>query len=623
VIIWVVLVGRVYYITMLRGEHYGILALRNTIKEEPIIPVRGAIYDKNGVPLAVNRLGFSISLQAHLSRAEGGQLDQAISYLLEVTKNGLPSDTNESLRARYIKLDNSYSHDPVELIPFMPYETALPYFTRLSLNPIINISPTTLRHYPHGTIASHILGYVSKVDRKNKMIDPISRTIGYYGRAGLEVFYNKELQGELGLRKFQVTALNREIDEISRVEPSQNQDITLFLDIRLQQFVHEIYMGEGKSGAILVMDLETGGILAAGSFPEYDHEKFITGIGVEEWQAMANDFSHPFVNKLVNSLYPPGSIIKPAISLAFLEAGEITPHTDFLCEGSITIGDRQFRCWRKYGHGRMDMRRAIAESCDTYFYKGATATGIDRISRKLVSHNFGGKTGVDLPNEFVGIVPSRERKVQRLKQPWTFGDTINTSIGQGDFLVTPMQMLQNAALLATGKLIAPRFARIVKTRETQFDRREVFTESDRAHIKLVRDGIGDAAGRPGGTSARAMDVLPFKIAGKTGTAQVAGIPQDEKVRMSESQLEFNMRSHAWYIGYAPLDKPRYAFATLIEHGMSGGGHAAPLTARVLRKMDELGYFEGVTKKERSIYAAPAAAPSARPSAPPEEEELTD
>ncbi|GHS86929.1 penicillin-binding protein [Campylobacterota bacterium] len=595
VIAWVVLMGRLFYLTISRGEHYGILALRNTIREESLLPVRGTIYDRSGFPLAVNRLGFSISIAPHLNRTSGKQLDEVIEFLLSATM--LNGETNETLRARYIKADNPYNHDAIELVPFVPYESALQYFTRLKLNKMITISPTTLRHYPNGNIASHVLGYVAKVDRKNEKIDAGSRKIGYYGRDGLEVFYNKELQGELGVRKYQVTALNREIDEISRTEPSQNQDMALFLDIRLQRFVHEVFTREDKSGAAIVMDLENGGILAAGSYPEYDNEKFITGISLDEWQDMINDFRHPFVNKLVNSLYPPGSIIKPSVAMSFLEGGEVTPQTTFMCDGLIAVGDRIYRCWRPYGHGEISMRRALMESCDVYFYRGALVTGIDRISNKLLQHGFGAKTGVDLPNEFVGTVPSRERKMERYRAGWLHGDTVNTAIGQGDFLITPMQALVNVAMVATGRLIKPRFVQFVNNSETEFFAQNALSDSDKRHIELIRGGMHDGANLPHGTSARAMALMPFKVGGKTGTAQVSGIPQDEKKRMNESQLEFNMRSHAWFIGFAPYEKPRYAFVVLVEHGMSGGGVAAPVAAQIMLKMTELDYFGAEAKNK--------------------------
>ncbi|GHV08114.1 penicillin-binding protein [Campylobacterota bacterium] len=588
-----ILIGRVYYLTILHGGYYNELALKNTIKVEPLVPVRGTIYDRNGHPMAVNRLGFSISLSPHLSRGKAkAELDEALDYFVAIAPN---TEDKETLRARYTKADSVYNHEAVELVPFVPYESILPFYTRLNLHPNIRVAPTMLRHYPNGNVASHILGYVSRADRTNETIDPISRTIGYHGRAGLEFFYNKELQGKLGSRTYQVTALNREIEEILRTEPSQEQDMTLYLDIRLQRFIHDQYESEGRSGVAIVMDLQTGGILAGVSFPEYDNDKFVTGISTAEWKDMNEDFRHPFLNKMVNSNYPPGSVIKPSVALAYMESGLMNPQTEFHCSGTLTFADRDFRCWRSEGHGDISLRRAIMESCDIYFYRGSLLVGIDAIAQKLLTHGFGTKTGVDLPNEYMGTVPSREWKLERYHKAWFTGETLITAIGQGGFLATPMQVLTNVSLIATGKLITPKFAKTIAGQEMALEARDAFSESDKFYVDEIRRGMENGSQLPRGTSARAMAALPIKIAGKTGTAQVVSIAQDEKQRMSERELEFNSRSHAWFIGYAPASKPRYALVVLIEHGMSGGGVAAPLAAQILQKMIELNYFERVKK----------------------------
>lgn len=587
--VWTALIGRVYYLSVQQSSHYEKLALRNTVKTEPLLPVRGTIYDRNGHPLAVNRLGFSISLTPHLShRSDQRELDEVLAFIAQVFPD---LEKSETLKERYAKLDSFYSHDPVELVPFVPYESILPYFTRLSLHPHVNIAPTTLRHYPNGNVASHVLGYVSRADRRDAQIDATSRTIGFYGRAGVERFYNEALQGELGSRTYQVTAFNREIEEIERIEPSQRQDMVLHLDIRLQRHVHELFNSQGKSGVALVMELETGGLLAAGSYPEYDNNKFVTGISADEWKAMIEDFNHPFINKMANSLYPPGSVIKPTVGLAFMESGLMNPSTEFNCNGAFPFGGRDFRCWKKEGHGDVNLRKSIRESCDVYYYRGSHLVGIDALSKKLSEHGFGVKTGIDLPNEFVGIVPSREWKMERYNKRWFTGETLITSIGQGSFLSTPLQALTNTSLLASGRLMSPRLVKSVRDEPVPAEWTEPFSDSDRYYIDEVRRGMDDVAQAPHGTALRAFSYVPVRVAGKTGTAQVISIPQDEKERMSESELEYRSRSHAWFIGYAPSNKPRYAVTVLVEHGMSGGGVAAPVAAQIFRKMHDLGYFK--------------------------------
>lgn len=588
VVIFLVLIGRIYYLSVQKGTFYEYLAQRNTIKTEALLPVRGTIYDRNGHPLAVNRLGFSISITAHLSHTKvTKKLDEILEFILSINPD---LEDFEILKERYKKSDSFYSHDPVEIIPFVSYENILPFFTKLEQNRDVIIAPTTLRHYPTGKVTSHILGYVSKTDRKNKSIDPVSQTIGFYGRAGVERFYNSALQGELGKRTYKVSAYNKEIEEIERIEPSQHQDMVLHLDIRLQQFVHELFENEGRSGVVAVMDLETGGLITAVSYPEFDNNKFVTGISSAEWKEMIEDFNHPFINKMVNSLYPPGSVVKPSVALAFMESGQMNPSTEFYCSGASSFGGRDFRCWKKGGHGDVNLRKAIRESCDVYFYRGGHLVGIDAIANKLLSHGYGSRTGVDLPNEFMGTVPTPEWKMGRYNKPWFTGETLITAIGQGAFLSTPLQVLTNTALIATGELIEPRVVMSVRNEEVAASKREALSASDKYHIDAIRQAMIDVTTANHGTARWAFVRSPVEVAGKTGTAQVISIPQEEKERMSETELEYRMRSHAWFTGFAPAKEPKYAFVVLLEHGMSGGGIAAPFSAKIINKMNNLGYF---------------------------------
>ncbi len=587
IVVWTVLLGRIYYLTIPSQSHFEALAQRNTVKTESLLPVRGTIYDRNGHPLAVNRLGFSISLSPHLSlRHNRDRLQEVLEFMLAVYPQ---IGEKERLIARYTRLDSHYSHEPVELVPFVPYEEILPYFTQLSLHENITIEPTTQRHYPNGTIASHILGYVSRADRRDERIDPVSRAIGFHGRAGIERQYNSALQGELGRRVYQVSAFNQEIEEIERIEPSQRQDMVLHLDIRLQRFVHELFERNGHSGVALVMELESGGLIAAGSYPEYDVNRFVTGISVAEWQEMIEDFDHPFINKMVNSLYPPGSVVKGSVGLALMESGQILPSTEFHCSGAFPFAGRDFRCWRREGHLETDLRKAVRESCDIYFYRASQQVGMTPIAQKLREHGFGVRTGVDLPNEFVGIVPDPDWKRQRYNKRWFTGETFITSIGQGSFLSTPMQVTTNMGLLASGRLVEPRVVKSVRNEQVRPGYHEPFSESDRHHIDLVRQALLDVTTHEHGTASHSL-IAPVSVGAKTGTAQVVSIPQDEKERMSETELEYRLRSHAWLTAYAPAENPRYVVTILVEHGMSGGGVAAPVAAQIIRRMNALGYF---------------------------------
>lgn len=585
IITWIVLIGRVYYITVESNSHYAKLAERNTIKKEPIIPVRGIIYDRNGKPLAVNKLGFKVTIKPHLIRKKSTALDETLNFLVKELKNV----DKEELRTTYEKLESPYRHGYLEIIPFVPYDEFISHYTKLSLNENLKITPTTLRYYPEGKIASHILGYVSKADKWNRDIDPDTRVIGAIGKGGIEKYYNKELQGKLGVREYQVSAFNEEIKEISRVEASQNQDITLNLDIRIQKLIHEIFQDK-LSGVVVVMDARDGGIIAAGSFPEYDINKFVTGISSKEWKQMVEDFNHPFLNKMVNSIYPPGSVIKPTIALAFLENPAIDPTTKFHCEGSFEFGGRSFRCWSTRGHGYVNLRKSIRESCDIYYYKGSYRVGIEAISKKLKDFGLGVKTGIDLPNEFVGVVPNKEWKMERYGRPWFIGETFITSIGQGSFLASPVQIARNTAALATGRMPYLKLAKDISGKEVETVYEDPMSPSDKKYISLIRKSMLDVVNTPYGTASKYIDT-PILVAGKTGTAQVVGIPQGEKVRMKEGELEYYKRSHAWLTTYAPADNPRYVITVLVEHGGHGGHAAGPIVSAVYNKMYELGYFK--------------------------------
>lgn len=586
IIVWGVLLGRVYYLTIKSHERYEKLARKNTIKEEAILPVRGAIYDTKQTPLAINKLGFSISLPPHLlHKSKLKDLNSSIDFIVKE----LDGFSKEELLKKYKQLDSPYNHDDVEIIPFVDYNDFVHHYTKMNLHNIIKIKPTTLRHYPFGNIASHIIGYVSKADKYDRDIPRESRIVGILGKTGLEKYYNKNLEGELGYRRYQVTAYNEEINELKRTEASKNQDLELFLDIRIQSLIHELF-GKKLSGAAIVMNANTGAIIAMGSFPEYDINKFVTGISSQEWSVMREDFNHPFINKAVNSMYPPGSVIKQTVALSFLESPHIDRFTNFECTGGFEFGGRNFRCWRNSGHKKVSLRKSLRESCDIYYYKGSQKVGINAISEKMTKCGLGQKTGIDLPNEFIGIVPNKEWKMEKYGKTWFMGETFITSIGQGSMLVTPIQMARNTALIATSKMPQPMIAKKIGSRLTKANIEKPLTSSDHKNIQYIRRALIDVTNVPSGTAGQHIDA-PILVAGKTGTAQVVSIPQDEKVRMKEHELEYYHRSHAWMTTYAPANDPKYVVTVLVEHGGHGGTEAGPIVSAIYHKMYKLGYFK--------------------------------
>lgn len=584
---FVFLLSRVYYLSVKSNIYYEELARENAIKTEYLAPMRGQIKDRNGTFLAINDLGFSISIKPYLSirKANKGLLEQELSVLGKY----FPDLNTTMLEKNYKRNDSYYNQDFIQIVDFISMEKITPYFSELRQRENIRIDPVTKRKYPFGALVSHIIGYVGKANLQEVSENDIARLTNYIGKTGIEKYYNDILQGIKGSRTYKVNALNKEVAQLSYVKPISN-DIELSIDIKLQEFLSELF--EGNAGAAIVMDAQNGEILAAGSFPEYDLNSFVTGISIKEWSELSNNLDHPFTNKLVNGLYPPGSVIKMGTALAFLNSKTINTSTTFYCSGSIELGGRNFRCWNRTGHGDVDLKHAIKYSCDVYFYDGGLQVGIDQISQTLGRIGFGTKTGVDLPNEFVGTVPSKEWKMQRFNQPWYQGETLNTAIGQGNFLVTPMQIAKYTAQIASGKEIRPHFIKKIENNDTPISEssKEIFTLFDKTQLPYIRDAMYAVANEQGGTAYRYLSHLPIKVAAKTGTAQVVGFSQADKNRVDEKQFEYYNRSHAWLTSYAPYSNPRYVVTVLVEH--SGRTITSGVaTAKIYQKMVELGYFK--------------------------------
>ncbi|ECH3544825.1 penicillin-binding protein 2, partial [Campylobacter jejuni] len=567
------------------------LAKQNAIKTEFLPPVRGQITDRNGTLLAINDLGFSISIKPYLSikKSNKGILDKELSELT----NLFPDLNASKLAEIYKRNDSYYNQDFIKVVDFIPYDEIIPHYSELNLNKTIKIDPVVKRKYPFGKLASHIIGYVGKANLQDVQENEIAKLSNYTGKSGIERYYNDILQGEKGTRVYKVNALNQEVEQLSYT-PAMSNDIELTIDIELQSYLTSLF--EGNAGAAIIMNVNDGSILAAGSFPEYDLNPFVTGISFKDWDELSNSLDHPFTNKLINGYYPPGSVVKMGVGLSFLNSKNISPSTQYVCNGSIELGGRFFRCWNRSGHGPVDLKHAIKYSCDVYFYNGSLQVGIDQISETLSRIGFGAKTGVDLPSEFVGTLPSKEWKMQRYRQSWFQGDTLNTAIGQGNFLATPMQIARYTAQIAKGGEVIPHFLKSIEnnntTIENQMDenKKEIFTLFEKSQLPYIRDAMYAVANEQGGTSYRYLHNLNVKVAAKTGTAQVVGFSQTDKNRVDEKQFEYYTRSHAWLTSYAPYSKPKYVVTVLLEHGGRNITSGATV-AKIYQKMIELGYFK--------------------------------
>ncbi len=586
-IVWVALLTRVYYFTIKSNSYYEELSARNSNKTEIIFPSRGIIYDRNHQPLAINRLGFSIKLAPKLSTKKNMEtLDAEIAKLVKY----FPQHTSvEKIKALYLRTDSAYNHDYIKVIDFLPYEAILPYFSELNLDDLIEVEPASGREYPNKAIAAHLLGFVGRISPDDKATPELLKAVGFIGKDGLEKYYNAELQGEPGYKIYKVNAFNEVVGEVEYKEPSGNHDLTTTLDVRLQQRISELYAD--KAGAIVVMDARNGEILAAGSFPEYDANLFVRGLTQQEWQDLSTDINKPLTNRLVKGLYPPGSTVKPTVALA-LELNGVDPKDSVSDEGFVELGGRKFRDWKKEGHGSVDMRKAIKESCDVYFYKMGLKTGIDPIAKVLKIFGLGEKTGVDIQGEFAGLVPDTTWKKQKRKEPWYAGETLVTVIGQGNMLVTPLQLAKMTAGLATGQSVTPHLAKYIGNRALEsYPPKPIDMAQDRALMQPVRDGMYEACNTQGGTCYSSLSQMPIKVAGKTGTAQVSTISQADVKRTEEKDLDYLKRSHAWIITYAPFENPKYVIIALYEHGGHGGSESGPIVAEMYRYMNSLGYFK--------------------------------
>ncbi|MDY0365372.1 MAG: penicillin-binding protein 2 [Arcobacteraceae bacterium] len=568
---------RVYNISIKSNTYYEEISRQNHIKKVYKAPTRGIIRDRNGIPIAINNVGFSLSIKPHLNSnkelLELKEIAKLISY-------HFPQYDFDEIIDLYKRENSPYRHEYIKVVDFIPYDEFFPKFTIFNSTNNLQISDATKRYYPYKEIGAHIIGYVGKANKLDYANDEITRHTRIIGKTGLEQQYNTQLQGTLGYKEIKVNALNEEVELISVVEPSNNNDIITTLDINLQQYIHKIF--EGTGGVVVVQDVNNGEVLAAASFPEYDNNIFVSGISHKQWQEMKNDFNNPFTNKVINGLYPPGSVIKMGVALSFLENG-LGRNFGAYCSGSIQVGNRKFRCWKHDGHGHTDYVKSLSESCDVFYYEGSLKVGINKISQTLKSLGFGEKTGVDLQNEFIGINPSKEWKINKYNQAWYIGETINSSIGQGYFLATPLQVSRFTSYIATGILSTPHFVKNpdIKHEKLHFDEKD---------LQLMRKGMYEAVHSPRGT-AKGLSKIDISLAAKTGTAQVVGIPQEQKKRMKESELEHYQRSHAWTTSYGPYNNPQYSVTVLKEHGGYGGSATSKEIILIYDKLIELGYIK--------------------------------
>jgi len=582
IIFWAVMITRLYHVSIKSNFYYEGLAKENIERKQFIKPVRGEITDLYGNLLAMNQIGFSLSIAPHLKK-HNKKLENIIDTLVETFP-----DLNKTVMLKvYEKQNSPYNHKYIKVVDFIHYSSMMGAYPKLSLEDNIKIEAETKRYYPYGKYAAHIVGYTGRSNKKENEKDTVVNEVGKIGKSGLERHYNEVLQGELGYEVSKVTATNKAIEVLEKELPKDNKNIHLSIDIELQKMIYERF---GDQTGVAVVMRTNGEVLSAVSYPSYDPNLFVGGISSNDWRDLQDDLAHPFTNKFIHGTYPPGSTIKMGMALAFSKALPNALSTPEYCNGHITIGTskHKFRCWSRWGHGKVDLRKAIRESCDVYFYNKSLKVGIDAMSKHLRTFGLGVKTGVDLPREYSGVMPDKAWKMKRFKQPWYRGETVISSIGQGYDLVTPLQVARYTSLIATSKLVTPHIAREVDGKKIEPQTKSL--DFNTYYLNEIRKGMYEVCNIRGGTAYSTMSKLPMIVAGKTGTSQVTSIPQSTKKRLKEEELAYYHRSHAWITTYAPYDDPKYIVTVLVEHGGHGGSTAGPIAADIYKWLYKKGYF---------------------------------
>jgi len=591
-IIWGLMIGRLYHLSVKSNFYYEDLAKDNIERKEFLKPVRGEITDLNGNLLAMNQIGFSISIRPHLKykKREDGKklrLEKLADTLVSTFK-----DLNKTILMKVYKKESSaYNHKYIQVVNFIPYSDMMAAYPKLSLEQDIKIEAETKRYYPYGQYSAHIVGYTGRSNKKENKKDKVVDIVGKIGKSGLENYYNKVLQGELGYVVNKVTATNKAIEQLEMIKPKDNKNISLNIDIELQSMIHERF---GDATGVAIVMRTNGEVLAAVSYPSYDPNLFVGGISSKNWRALQEDLNHPFTNKIIHGTYPPGSTIKMGMALAYEKHRPGILNTSEHCNGHMTIGNskHKFRCWKRGGHGTISLRRAIMRSCDVYFYKKSLKIGIDAMAENLRSFGLGVKSGVDMPREYSGVMPDKNWKQKRFGKPWYMGETVIAAIGQGYDLVTPLQVARYTSLIATGNLVTPQIAKIVDNTRVKNIIKPIKFDNN---IYKVRNGMYDVCNTRGGTGYKALHKMPIIVAGKTGTSQVTSIPQSTVNRLKEHELAYFHRSHAWITTYAPFKDPQFVVTVLIEHGGHGGSASGPIAADIYKWLYKKGYFNKKAK----------------------------
>ena len=566
-------VARLWFLQVLEGERYKNLANRNIYRVVRLHALRGAIRDRRGVLLAGNRPAYNlVAIPEDL--ADRRHLPDTLRRLFPEEVDGFEEALASARRKR------SPSFRPVVLKEDIGWQEMAAVEQHAAEMAGITIEPVPVRHYPEGELAAHLLGYVGKISERQLASADYAgyQATDEVGQSGVERTYESVLRGTDGHKLIQVDSLGREQQVLSVQPPAAGADLYLTIDARLQREAERLLAG--KRGAVVVLDPRNGAVLAMASRPTFNPNGFAAGLGKEAWHRLQSDPAVPLMDRAIQGQYPPGSVFKIVLAAAALEEDLGASH--FFCDGGLEYHGRRYRCWKKWGHGDIDLHRAIVESCDVFFYEIGLRLGIDRIAHYARRLGLGHATGIDLPGEASGLVPDRAWKRKRYHEPWWGGETLSASIGQGFVLTTPLQLARLAAAIGGEGILRRPFVgamaghgealRCLPTGE------EVgVLPLSVAHLDVLRTALEGAVEERHGTGHRAR-VKGVRIAGKTGTAQVVGM---EEIPTTDGKVVRRHRDHALFVCFAPVEAPTIAIAVVVEHGGHGGKSAAPIAGALL------------------------------------------
>ncbi|WP_025541801.1 penicillin-binding protein 2 [Vibrio parahaemolyticus] len=589
VVLMGLLVANMYNIQVNQFQDYQTRSNDNRIKVVPIAPNRGLIYDRNGVLLAENRPVFNLELTPEKIKDIDATI-QELQTILEITPEQVERFHRERKRTRRFK--------SVPLLTQLNEKQVAVFSVNQYRFPGVEISATLKRYYPYGEVLTHVIGYVSRInDRDMQRLIREEKDANYQatrdiGKLGIEKYYEDLLHGTAGYQEVEVNSRGRVIRTLKYVPPVPGKDIVLNLDINLQLYVHQLL--DGRRGSAIVLDPRDNGVLAMVSSPSYDPNAFVHGISGKAYRDLLNDKNRPLVNRTTLGIYPPASTIKPFMAVAALQEGVITPNTTRNDPGYWRIPNsdtRPFRDWLRWGHGRVDVIKSIEESVDTFYYQIAYDLGIDRISNWMMMFGFGDYTGIDIYEESKANMPTRDWKMSRHKTPWYKGDTIPVGIGQGYWTATPMQIAKATSVLVNnGAVSAPHLLKSTIDNGDNFEEQETseyvtyppIQNVPEKYWDIAKEGMRRVNHGTRGTARRSFYNMSYQTAGKSGTAQVFGLGENEEYNADE--IAEHLRDHALFTGFAPFDDPKVIVTLVLENAGGGSSNGGPMARKIFDRV---------------------------------------